>query len=119
MNIIQLRWAIIDNRRVLIDPAIKLYLRQSIEKTTITDIVKDAGIGQGTYYLYFSSKLSVMPAIAEYMANNVLRRLESEVRDRSFKRNVETMVSLFFDNTEEYKELTKLVYTGFTQTEDR
>ena len=118
MNIIQLRGVFMDKRQRIIDSAIKLYLRQGIEKTTITDIVKDAGIGQGTYYLYFSSKLSVMPAIAEYMVNNVLGRLESEVRDRSFKRNVETMVSVFFDNTEEYKELTKLVYTGFTQTEE-
>ncbi|WP_017549453.1 TetR family transcriptional regulator [Salinicoccus carnicancri] len=107
-----------DKRQRIIDSAIKLYLRQGIEKTTITDIVKDAGIGQGTYYLYFSSKLSVMPAIAEDMVNKVLSRLENEVREHSFEKNVEAMVSVFFDNTAEYKELTKLVYTGFTQTEE-
>ncbi len=46
---------------------LKCFRKKGVEKTKISDIVKLAGIAQGTFYLYFPSKLSVMPAIAEVM----------------------------------------------------
>ncbi|MCR8682296.1 TetR/AcrR family transcriptional regulator, partial [Enterococcus faecium] len=58
--------------------AIDAFKEKGIEKTTISDIVKAAGVAQGTFYLYFPSKLSVMPAIAEHLIAQMVPAIEKE-----------------------------------------
>ncbi|MGT4652761.1 TetR/AcrR family transcriptional regulator, partial [Bacillus cereus] len=59
--------------------AIDAFKEKGIEKTTISDIVKTAGVAQGTFYLYFPSKLSVMPAIAEHLIAQMVPAIEKEL----------------------------------------
>ena len=54
--------------------------RKRASKTKISDIVKLAGIAQGTFYLYFPSKLSVMPAIAEVMVEKMILAVKEKVQ---------------------------------------
>ncbi len=51
----------------IIHAAIDIFSEKGIDQTKVSDIVKKAGIAQGTFYLYFPSKLAVMPSIAEVM----------------------------------------------------
>ena len=46
-----------DKRERIIQSAIKLFQEKGIDKTTISDIVRNANIAQGTFYIYFPSKL--------------------------------------------------------------
>lgn len=55
----------LDKKNRLISAAIEAFNEKGLEQTKIADIVKIAGVAQGTYYLYFPSKLAIMPAIAE------------------------------------------------------
>lgn len=68
----------IDKKERIIQSAIDVFSEKGIEKATISEIVKKAGIAQGTFYLYFSSKLAVMPAIAEVMVNKILEGLNKK-----------------------------------------
>ena len=43
--------------------------------------MKLAGIAQGTFYLYFPSKLSVMPAIAEVMVEKMILAVKEKVQN--------------------------------------
>ena len=43
----------------LFNNAYELFLTQGIEKTTINDIVKKAGVAKGTFYLYFTDKYHI------------------------------------------------------------
>ncbi len=61
---------------------LKCFRKRALKKTKISDIVKLAGIAQGTFYLYFPSKLSVMPAIAEVMVEKMILA----VKEKSAKR---------------------------------
>ena len=54
--------------------------RKRASKTKISDILKLAGIAQGTFYLYFPSKLSVMPAIAEVMVEKMILAVKEKVQ---------------------------------------
>lgn len=107
----------IDKKERIIQAAIDVFSEKGIEKTTVSAIVKKAGIAQGTYYLYFDSKLSVMPAIAEVMMNKTLTRLQSDVKTGSIENKLETIIDVIFDTTDEYKTLTKLIYAGLSQTQ--
>lgn len=106
-----------DKRERIIQAAIDVFSDKGIEKTTISEIVKKAGIAQGTFYLYFPSKLAVMPAIAEVMVHKILDGLTSGVKEGSFSQQIEDIIQVIFNITNEYKELTKLLYTGLTQTQ--
>src|SRR5699024_11539523 len=69
--------------------AMHVFQKNGMEKTTVSEIVKGAGIAQGTFYLYFPSKLSVMPAIASVLVENTIEQFESNnTAQRSEERRV-------------------------------
>ncbi|MDN4606492.1 TetR family transcriptional regulator [Sporosarcina highlanderae] len=106
-----------DKRERIIQAAIDVFSDKGIEKATISEIVKKAGIAQGTFYLYFNSKLAVMPDIAELMVRKILEGLTSEVKDGPIDQQIGDIIHVIFKITNEYKVLTKLIYTGLTQTQ--
>ena len=61
MAIKEIKSKINDNKqekeRKLLNTALHLFSEKGIKKTSIQDIVKDAGIAKGTFYLYFKDKL--------------------------------------------------------------
>lgn len=98
--------------------AIKCFREKGIEKTKISDIVKSAGIAQGTFYLYFSSKLSVVPAIAEVMVEKMICAVEEKVQaSSSFLDTFSQIVDAIFDFTKEHHEIQALIYVGLASTE--
>lgn len=108
----------INKREDIIEAAIELFTEKGLEKTKIADIVKQANIAQGTFYLYFSSKLSVMPAIAEVMVEKIHTELIDSVKqDASFTEQIKQIVQTFFVFTKKYERIQALVYAGIASTE--
>ena len=52
-----------DKKEILMNSATNLFKTKGIYSTTVSDIVKDAGIAKGTFYLYFSDKDEVVNAV--------------------------------------------------------
>lgn len=102
----------------IVEAAIEVFRQQGIEKTKISDIVKVAGIAQGTFYLYFSSKLSLMPAIAEVMVAKTLEIVKQRVsEEETFPKRLDQLVDAIFEVNEEYHEIQALIYAGLASTE--
>lgn len=108
-----------DNKKErIIHAAIELFNQQGIEKTKVSDIVKVAGIAQGTFYLYFPSKLSVMPSIAQVMVEKIISTIEEHVeQEASFSTKLEQMVNVVFSLTKEYRDVFALIYAGLASSE--
>ncbi len=105
-------------RNAIIQSSIHLFKENGIEQTKISDIVKDAQIAQGTFYLYFSSKLSLMPAIAEVMVDTIMKRIKSEVQnEQTIEMKLEKIVDSIFAVNEEYSEVMAMIYSGLASTE--
>ena len=54
----------IDNNKkqkedALLNTAFDLFTKQGIQKTSISDIVNQAGVAKGTFYLYFKDKYDI------------------------------------------------------------
>ena len=80
--------------------------------------MKLAGIAQGTFYLYFPSKLSVMPAIAEVMVEKMILAVKEKVqKDVPFSNKVAQVIDAVFHFIEEYREIQALMYAGLASTE--
>ncbi|MFS0574693.1 TetR family transcriptional regulator [Sporosarcina sp. 179-K 3D1 HS] len=105
-------------RTAIIQAAITVFQENGIEKTKISDIVKKAQVAQGTFYLYFPSKLALMPAIAEVMVEKTLEVVHKTVQDRApFQERMEQLVDAIFLVTKDYHEVLAMIYSGLASTE--
>jgi len=57
--------AVHDRREQLLDAALAVFSAEGYSAAKVSDIVGRAGVAQGTFYLYFSSKQEVMLALFE------------------------------------------------------
>jgi AcrR family transcriptional regulator len=73
----------------LLNTAFDLFITQGINKTTISDIVQNAGVAKGTFYLYFKDKYDIRNKLIAHKAN----QLFLEAYDVLLKNNME-----IFDN---------------------
>lgn len=102
----------------IVHAAIQMFREKGIDKTTVSDIVKAAGIAQGTFYLYFPSKLALMPAIAEEMVEKMMEIVKMTVKEEAtFEKKLEQFVDAVFHVTCDYNEVQALIYAGLASTE--
>ena len=70
-----------ERRAQLVAAATDAFARQGVAATSVADIVRSAGVAQGTFYLYFTSKddviLAVVAGVAETMLTSLQGRLDT------------------------------------------
>lgn len=63
-------------RKSLLDTAFQLFTSKGIRKTSISDIVEDAGVAKGTFYLYFKDKYDIRNKLIAYKSSEVFKRAD-------------------------------------------
>ena len=66
-----------ERKEELIDKAEKLFVKYGYDEVSVSDIVKKAGVAQGTFYYYFKSKDEMRNAIIEKNIEEVKRLIDS------------------------------------------
>lgn len=108
----------IDKKQKIIEATIEQFASKGVENTKISDIVKAAGIAQGTFYLYFPSKFSVMPEIAKYAVEEIMKGIHSGIDlSNDFDQKIEDVIRTVFEITESKKEIFAMLYAGLAQSE--
>ena len=64
-------------RAELTSAAARVFAERGVANTAVSDIVKAAGVAQGTFYLYFDSKDDVVLAVVEQIGDDMLAAIES------------------------------------------
>jgi AcrR family transcriptional regulator len=59
--------------------AASLFADRGVANTSVSDIVKAAGVAQGTFYLYFDTKDEVILAVVEQLADRMVAGIEQAV----------------------------------------
>ncbi|MFA4662392.1 TetR/AcrR family transcriptional regulator [Pyrococcus kukulkanii] len=54
----------LDTREKLLHSAKKLFARKGFDRVTVDEIVRDAGVAKGTFYLYFKRKEDIIREVA-------------------------------------------------------
>jgi AcrR family transcriptional regulator len=102
-----------DKKSRLLSAAKEVLAEKGLEKATISDIVKRAGMAQGTFYLYFSSKNALIPAIANDLLQTMLHKIkEEQVLSDDIWSFFHKMITVTFQVTKSYKEVLSLCYSG-------
>src|SRR5699024_11625969 len=66
-----------------------------------------------TFYLYFPSKLSVMPAIAEILIEKTLQQFDKQFdRKADFLTQLKQIIDIVFGYTEKYHDLYAILFVG-------
>jgi len=104
-------------RQQILDAAIKVLSQKGLEKTKVSDIAREAGVAQGTFYLYYESKNALIPALADDMLQNMLDRMKDEIDPRMpFQQQLKAIIGITFDMTASYREVLGLCYSGMAVT---
>lgn len=57
----------LEKENKLLNTAFKLFTQKGVDNTSIQDIADNAGVGKGTFYLYFKDKYEIRDkVIADY-----------------------------------------------------
>jgi AcrR family transcriptional regulator len=72
-------------RAAIVAAATETFAERGVTRATVSDIVRRAGVAQGTFYLYFPSKEDVLLAVVEGFVGTVVNGIEQAVAasDRS------------------------------------
>nr|WP_283407958.1 TetR family transcriptional regulator [Anoxynatronum buryatiense] len=97
--------------------AIKVLSEKGLEKTKVSDVVQEAGVAQGTFYLYYQSKNALIPAIADNMLQYMLNQMKTHISPQdTFFDQMEKIVGITFETTHLYREVLGLCYSGMAVT---
>lgn len=97
----------------LLDGAFKVMQEKGFEKASVSHIVKEAGVAQGTFYLYFSSKNAVVPAMAEKILLEQLEEIKLREKDAGdIYQTLLNLIDITFEITEKYKDVIIFCYSG-------
>lgn len=68
-------------RESLLETAYKLFTSKGIHKTSISDIVDNAGVAKGTFYLYFKDKYDIRNKLIAHKSGEVFRRADLALKE--------------------------------------
>lgn len=96
----------------LFKSAYDLFLKQGIEKTSIDDIVKGAGVAKGTFYLYFKDKNDLLHKLILKKSNQIMKSaLEktNECGNEDFKIRTLTFIDYIINYLKENVSLLNMI----------
>jgi AcrR family transcriptional regulator len=70
-----------DTRELIVESAYACFRKQGLQKATIVDIAKRAGVSRSTIYEYFRDKAAIVEACAEHASERFYREM-SKAMDR-------------------------------------
>jgi len=62
----------LNTRQKLLDASTFVFKKDGYHKTLISDIVKEAGVGQGTFYRYFKDKSDIFESLMEVFTDSLI-----------------------------------------------
>lgn len=103
----------------LLNAAVDIFSEKGLEKATVSDITAKAGVGKGTFYLYFSSKMQVVPEIADALLQKIMQKSKKNISlYEPFDQKIEKLVDLHFQATKDYKKILKICYSSLAVADE-
>ena len=99
----------IETRNKIFEVAGRLFKEKGIENTTVDEIVKEAGIGKGTFFNYFPSKTALLLYFGEQKEELTYNLIKQETKKSiSTKDKIKNTLVFVAKTNEKDKELTKV-----------
>ena len=109
-----------EKKRRIIETAYQLFLKMGISATAVDDVVKNAGIARGTFYLYFKDKSDLIEQMVFYKSTETMKTLmyqtqaEIEDDDADFLAMVRCFVDVYIRFYAEHGEIMMVLSKNMT-----
>ena len=108
-----------DRRSELLSAARSVFGAKGFEDATVSEIVRRAGVAQGTFYLYFPGKDALAWAFAETLATRFVEVAEEKTkRSRSFDAAVVKLFEASYEVADEYRDVFLIANRGLELLDD-
>lgn len=106
-----------DKRQRIIDAAVKIFAGKGFYNAKVSEIAKEAGVANGTIYLYFANKDDILISLFEQEMKRIIGRMKAEIeRERDPLRKIERFAALHLGLIEERKELAEVLQVELRQS---
>ncbi|KAA0258035.1 TetR/AcrR family transcriptional regulator [Deferribacter autotrophicus] len=95
-----------NTKQKIFDAAIKTFAEKGFWKTKVSDIVAEAGVAQGTFYLYFNSKDDCLYELLEYLHKGTLHQINQLIENK--QSTIFDICASFIKRIYQYKMLSKV-----------
>jgi AcrR family transcriptional regulator len=110
----------LDRRAELLRAAREVLAEKGLDAARVSEIVARAGVAQGTFYLYFPSKYSLVVALTEQVMAQILAAVEEVVAHApSLRAAIELGVAAAFRATERYRDIIGTLHSSAGSVEIR
>ncbi len=72
-------------KEALLNAAFHLFITNGMNKTTISDIVKEAGVAKGTFYLYFKDKYDIRNELISHKSSQLFSAANKAVLEEDIE----------------------------------
>jgi len=81
-------------KKELLVAAEQLFRENGVDRTAVSDIVKKAGVAQGTFYNYYQSKEEIFAAVLEHVSEHIVTEIQRTAERKDL--GVTEKIDLFF-----------------------
>ncbi|MCH8066713.1 MAG: TetR/AcrR family transcriptional regulator [Chloroflexi bacterium] len=104
-------------RAQLLRAARKVFRAKGYDGATVSEIVREAGVAQGTFYLYFPSKKDAAVSLRDGLMETMAQAMATAVESRtSFEDRLESMIAAGFKVARKNADLLRLSFIGADET---
>lgn len=97
-------------RQRLMDAAEEIFGTKGYYHTSVGDITNKAGVAQGTFYLYFPSKLEIFRALVEHLSHILRKETEIATREARDRLEAERLgIDAFYNFVDRHRNLYRIV----------
>ena len=109
-----------DTKLKLIDAAVKVFSEKGYFNTRVSDIVREAGVAQGTFYIYFKSKEDAFLFIVNMVTSQLEDIIEKYRRlDLSSKEKIIRFAEESYKLISNYREIAKILFFQLMCVDDK
>ena len=82
----------------LLDTAFNLFTTKGLTKTSISDIVSNAGVAKGTFYLYFKDKYDLRNRLISHKSSQLFKQALAQMKATKMEHDFESDIIFVVDN---------------------
>lgn len=107
-----------DKRQRILEGALKAFARKGFYNTKVSEIASEAGVADGTIYLYFKNKDDLLISLFEDRMEWVIERLRSELAqvDGDIFSKIHRMIELHFQLATDQADLAEFITVELRQS---
>jgi TetR/AcrR family fatty acid metabolism transcriptional regulator len=106
-----------DKRQRIINAAVKVFAENGFFNAKVSEIAREAGVANGTIYLYFQNKDDILISLFEQEMKLIIGRVKAEIEQEPDPlRKIEKFALMHLSLIEEHKELAEVLQVELRQS---